>query len=438
MSDTHDIGQAETVIAPPAKGHAPAAEGVGATVRIHDAREAAAAGAPTELAAGAPGRSSLGRSTVLPRVALEPGEAEVHVEQQDRPRYQCVRQLGAGGMGEVDLARDNDIDRLVALKRLLPEAADGAGLGRFVDEIRTIGRLEHPNIVPIHDVGLDEQGRYFFVMKYVEGQTIESIISKLAAGDREAHASYGMERRLDIFLGLLHALSLAHDRGIVHRDIKPANVMVGRYGEVVLMDWGIAKTVGRPEAAPRSGVPSVRAGRLSTTQLGTLIGTPAYMSPEQAAGDNDRVDRRSDLYSACVLLYELVTLRHYLGTHQTVDTMLEAIVREDYPAGRLADMADHPAQRAVPWELIHFVTKGLRKQPEERYQSAAEMVAEMERIAEGRIRVLCSATLAKRMAREFGRLVDRHPLAGFVGFVAATLLVGFGVWGVIALLMRVI
>src|SRR5262249_26554491 len=161
---------------------------------------------------------------------------------------------------------------------------------RFVEEIRTIGRLEHPNIVPIHDVGVDERGDYYFVMKFVDGETLESIIDKLAAGDRAYHAKFGFERRVQIFLALLEAVRFAHTRGIVHRDIKPANVMVGAYGEVVLMDWGIAKSLhgdSVPEETPRPLVHASgsRRGTLFETQLGQLVGTPAYMSPEQARGE---------------------------------------------------------------------------------------------------------------------------------------------------------
>src|SRR4029077_11444666 len=123
-----------------------------------------------------------------------------------RTRYEPSKVLGAGGMGEVVLVSDHDIDRKVAIKRLLPELTDQATLARLVDEIRTVGRLEHPNIVPIHDVGVDEAGRYFFVMKYVEGETLETIIEKLAARDPAYTARFSVEARIEIFLGLLHAL----------------------------------------------------------------------------------------------------------------------------------------------------------------------------------------------------------------------------------------
>jgi serine/threonine protein kinase len=116
---------------------------------------------------------------------------------------------------------------------------------RFADEVRAVGQLEHPNIVPVHDVGIDETGQHYLVMKYVQGETLESIIEHLAAGDPSYVARFPQEHRARIFLSILQALRYAHGRGIIHRDIKPANIMVGPHGEVTVMDWGLAKTVGR-------------------------------------------------------------------------------------------------------------------------------------------------------------------------------------------------
>ena len=173
----------------------------------------------------------------------------------------------------------------MAVKRPGANTGEAGSIARFVEEVRTVGQIKHPNIVPIHDVGVDEEGQYFFVMKYVEGETLETIIEKRAAGDPQYHRRYTQERRVEIFLGILDAIHYAHARGFIHRDIKPANIMVGPYGEVVVMDWGLAKRVKADTslALPANDPPApLDTGKdLYRTRAGTLLGTPAYMSPEQ-------------------------------------------------------------------------------------------------------------------------------------------------------------
>ena len=347
--------------------------------------------------------ASLRNTTVLPSVD-ESGGA-VRIKPRSQARYQRIRRLGAGAMGEVTLVQDNDIGRTVAIKQLLTPTQNADGIARFIDEIRTIGQLEHPNIVPIHDVGIDEQGQLFFVMKHIDGETLEAIMERLATGDPATCERYTIDVRIEIFLGLLHALQCAHQHGIVHRDIKPANIMIGRFGEVVLMDWGIAKLM------PQAG-PSV--GSRSSTQQGQLVGTPAYMSPEQASGNVDEIDARSDLYSATVLFHELLGLQHYLS-HCTGGTqLLRAILMEEFRYLRLV-FIKHPRHPVPPAELLHFIVKGLAKDAKDRYQSADEMLAELQRIRDGRCRVSCPATLAKRMIDTSGRFVNRYPkLSPFV------------------------
>ncbi len=356
------------------------------------------------------------RSTVLPRIEDEAGAFSFRLESKNR--YEPVKLLGQGGMGEVVLVEDQDIARRVAVKRLLPELSHPSILARFIDEIRTVGRLEHPNIVPIHDVGVDDLGRYFFVMKYVEGETLEAVIEKLSAGDPDYHARYTQERRIEIFLGLLHALEYAHDKGVVHRDIKPANVMIGRFGEVVLMDWGIAKPVG----ASRDIAASVEAqvadagsprSRAFTTRVGSIIGTPAYMAPEQARGENDRIDARSDLFSACVLFHELICLRHYLADAPSMEAMLERVRHEDTSTWKLYGTR-HPDHGPPPAELVHFVHEGMALDPARRYASAGAMIARLQGILAGKIPVQCPFTFTKRMSRETSRFVDRSPTIAFL------------------------
>ena len=171
--------------------------------------------------------------------------------------------------------------------------------------------------------------------------------------------------RLEIFLGLLHALQYAHDQGVLHRDIKPANVMVGRYGEVILMDWGIAKQIrgesilpNVPTAAGTSG--PATSERLFTTRNDQIIGTPAYMSPEQAMAKNDQIDERSDIYSATVLLHELLALRHYLAEYQTLNGLLVAIMSIPITYSRLL-FRPHPGLPVPRAELLHFIVRGLAK-----------------------------------------------------------------------------
>ena len=368
------------------------------------------AAATARILSSLPPPSASLRTTVLPRV--EGDGAEFRLVSESKSRYEPIKTLGAGGMGEIVLVHDQDIARKVAVKRLLPEASDPVMLARFVDEIRTVGRLEHPNIVTIHDVGVDELGRYFFVMKYVEGETLETIIRKLADSDPDYHRKYTFERRVEIFIDILQALAYAHAHGVVHRDIKPANVMVGRYGEVVLMDWGIAKPIAAERDLARAADATLgdenERGRMYLTHVGSLVGTPAYMSPEQARGEVDKVDTRSDLYSACVLFHELITLKHYLADKQTLGDILSGVENHVLTVQGMRSCR-HPTQGGNPPEFIHFAVDGLAKDPEQRYPSAARMIELLQENIEGRMHVACSATLSKRFLREAARVVDRHP-----------------------------
>ena len=207
--------------------------------------------------------------------------------------------------------------------------------------------------------------------------------------------------------------------------------MVGRYGEVVLMDWGIGKqtrggtALPGPVAAPGTE-PSDPQSRLFTTRNDQFIGTPAYMSPEQAMGKNDQIDERSDIYSAIVLLHELCALRHYLAEYQTLNGLIVAITSQPITYSKLL-FAPHPGLPTPRAELLHLIVRGLSKDPEQRFQSAMELTGELQRIIDGRCRVSCPATNAKRMLREVGRFVDRFPLASPFVFYGVVLWLVFSV-----------
>ncbi len=319
-------------------------------------------------------------------------------------RYTEVRALGEGAMGEVVLAHDMAIEREVAIKR--PHGAAPGGEGQFWHEVRMMGRLEHPNIVPVHDVGTGPDGRPFIVMKRVEGETLAEILERLQARDAEYVLAYSVERLVEIFIGLLRALEYAHDKGVLHRDIKPENVMIGPYGEVVLMDWGIAKPLGDTDRR--------------------IVGTPFYMSPEQARGAD--LDERSDLYSAAVLLHEMLTLRHYLGDVEDVPAVLAAVSQHGWKHS-LMDWHRPGLAPMPPMELYHFLRHAMAHDRERRFASAEEMITELHLIHEGRMRIQCHITLVKSTTRRLGRFVDRRPWLAFGLFLVTAGLLVQGIVG---------
>ena len=316
---------------------------------------------PKESSSGRPS-AALFRSTVLPRVEI--AGTTPRLVTHEKPRYEHTRRLGEGGLGEVLGARDNDIDRNVAVKRLRPEVTSPASVARFVEEVRTIGRLEHPNIIPIHDVGVNERGEYYFVMKYIDGETLESIIDKLASGDAGYHARYGFERRVQN----LHGVGRSGRVCAPERD-RPSRHQTGQrngraYGEVVLMNWGIAKPLrGAADDALETQSTAEHAGHakrgaLFETVAGAIVGTPAYMSPEQARGE--RVDERSDVYSLCLLFHELLCLRHPFAEKHPLAEMLQAVTSEPTPLTSLVRV-EH--QSPVPAELGWSCARGSRRTP---------------------------------------------------------------------------
>ena len=221
---------------------------------------------------------------------------------KDDSRYLVLGEVARGGIGVIYKGRDKDLNRDIALKVLRPEYSDREDVvHRFIEEAQVGGQLQHPGIVPIYGIGLQDDGRPGFAMKLIKGQTLAELLSD----------NPGSIDLLAVFEQMVQTMAYAHSRGVIHRDLKPANVMVGAFGEVQVVDWGFAKVLGRQERAPRPGqtmVATVRSGpKGSQSMAGSVMGTPAYMPPEQATGRIEDLDERSDVFALGAILCEILT-----------------------------------------------------------------------------------------------------------------------------------
>ncbi|MCA8917985.1 MAG: tetratricopeptide repeat protein [Planctomycetes bacterium] len=362
-------------------------------------------------------------------------------------KYEPERELGRGGMGVVLSVRDNDLRREVAMKVVRSDrakrgsAAGDVALRRFIEEAQITGQLEHPNIVPVHELGADAQGRIYFTMKLVRGKPLSVIIRELRRGDATTEAEYSLDRLLQIFMKVCDALSFAHAHNVVHRDLKPENIMIGRFGEVMVMDWGLARLLDQPEHGFDNAVNSIEtdshmrkvedsaAGASSVPSAlsmeGTVAGTPAYMAPEQALGEISRIDQQTDVFALGAILYEILVLRPpYTAKGGT--NVIEQAAR-----GELTDPFERVAgdeqlrERLVrlpggkiPPELAAVAMHALAKRKEDRYATVRSMKDDVENYIAGRPVSVHSDFITVRMAK----WVRRHPTLSMSSGAAALVL----------------
>lgn len=351
-----------------------------------------------EFAFGRPRSSVLGeleRSVGAPlaRVSLLgaseglPVRDEVGVPErvEGHSTYRVLGELARGGMGILYRGEDVDLGRDVALKVLREELARRPGVvQRFVEEAQVAGQLQHPGVVPVHELGLLPDGRPYFAMKLVQGRTFAEALAETGAT--------GRVRWIDTFASVCRTVAYAHSRGVVHRDLKPANVLLGKFGEVQVIDWGLAKVLGRSAGTAHTG-------EARASQAGQVLGTPAYMPPEQARGLLDIVDERSDLYSLGVVLYEMMTLRQPSTRDGIMPTLL-AVISDPIPPPRAV-----APDRGIGEAMEAIILKALEKDRDLRWRSARELHDAVERYLDGRNEI--EAMRHAREGERFGRAYEQ-------------------------------
>ena len=303
-------------------------------------------------------------------------------------RYELRELVARGGMGVVYAAEDEKLHRRVALKVLDTTDASAELTARLVREARILAQLEHPGIVPVHDVGTLSDGRMFYTMKFVEGQRLDEYIEQMDS----------LPQRLRLLLRICDAVAFAHARGVLHRDLKPANIMVGPFGEVLVMDWGLAKILREnlPSeetvlAAPNRKIPETDSTQSTVvTGHGTVMGTPGYMSPEQARGETEKVDERSDIFSLGALLKFVAA-----------------------PSAKKSG--------SLPKPLLAICSKAAAEKPEGRYASVSEFAADLSRFLDEQPVLAYSESFFERT----GRFYKRHQVA--ILLITAYLVMRFAV-----------
>ncbi len=360
----------------------------------------------------------LGKPDGQARSSIDVGEADLGRElSADSARFQILATHREGGLGEVLIAYDRQLKRDVAIKQIKPRWQDNdEARQRFVQEAEVTGRLEHPGVVPVYAMGTWGDGRQYYAMRFIQGKTLSEVIREYyeSADSRdESDRVLEMRQILNRFIDVCNTVHYAHNHDILHRDIKPSNIMVGPYGETLVVDWGLAKLLTAPVDESLTAVllkNQASTGNSTPTQVGGRVGTPHYMSPEQASGQMDEIDIRTDIFLLGATLYHVLTGQ---APHDgdTVSSLLDRIIRHQWTPPRLINPAVAPALEAI-------CLKAMAPDRAKRYASCDQMAADLERwLADEPVSVHRDSATVR-----FGRWIRRHRAAAYSGAVAAVLL----------------
>ena len=329
--------------------------------------------------------------------------------------YSIMQSIDEGAMGEILLAKDNELGRTVAYKKIHPHVAEVPSyMKRFFMEAQVTAQLQHPNIIPIYNL-MAEGDQVGYTMKLIEGKTFKELIQEAKTQwdeDGKVDTAHSLSAFVDHFLKVCDALHYAHRKGVVHRDLKPLNIMVGPHNEVYVMDWGIAKIVNVNTSTFSDATKVIKADDVQDTEqkeaadddktkIGELLGTPVYMSPEQASGQNDTLDHRSDLYSLGLILFELITLRRATaGNNQS--TLISNAIK-----AQISAPVPYVKGMPIPKELIAIVKKATRKNPNERYNTVKDFAEDIRSFLHGDAISAKPDTIGQKMMR----WISRHRVA---------------------------
>ena len=352
-------------------------------------------------------------------------------------RYTVEREFARGGMGRILLARDNVIGREVALKELLPDRKPGAstpnhtdesrGLSeRFLREAKVTGQLEHPNIVSVYEIGKNEDDSLYYTMKFVRGKTLAARLSEIQrdVGLTGKEKFAARLKLLDNFVDICNAIAYAHSKGVVHRDLKPENVMLGEYGETIVLDWGLARVKGQEDTVAEKLIQTTRYMSHSVLQGetdkltldGSIVGTPAYMAPEQARGELDEIDEKSDVYALGAVLYQMLSGRPPFDG-PVAGLIIQQVLHAE-PLRLSAVASDCPP------ELEALVERAMKKDKSERLASAREFASEVKAFRDGR--TLQSYSYSPREL--IGRWLARYKRGVIAGSIVFYLIVAGAVY----------